>query len=430
MKRNRIIAFLAAVLLLLGAGVFASAREWTGEDFTFTLPEEFIYEFGPSTPVEDPSWVKASMGDPAEQLKEYSEMSVIGDFYTEDKSLNFKVMLRESSAAQRIFTLRDMTEEEKQEFLDQLVQAQVEEIKVEKSMLEVNGQPFYRFQIDGVGEEYGSSHELQYGTIINGHTLAFDLIGGPEGITEEEDRLLEGVVRSVQFTSILERPEPDPASMIVVVVLLAVLVLSIIVPLIYIPIRNKRDKRAKAQMAERLRAFHKQYGENAAPGGVRFVNSTDCTREAVREFSRYHAYGKNLAPLVVQGLVCLCAGAVVFLFDVAWWMKLAVGAFIVYFAYRAFSMGSNVEKVQQKVFGRGISSTARYTFYEDGFRVGGIQSASLYPYFQISSVNRHGHYLYLYYGPDNAYIVDQYGFSVGEFQEFSQFIREKVKKEK
>lgn len=102
MKRNRIIAFLAAVLLLLGAGVSASAREWTGEDFTFTLPEEFIYEFGPSTPVEDPSWVKASMGDPAEQLKEYSEMSVIGDFYTEGKSLNFKVMLRESSAAQRI----------------------------------------------------------------------------------------------------------------------------------------------------------------------------------------------------------------------------------------------------------------------------------------------------------------------------------------
>ena len=59
-----------------------------------------------------------------------------------------------------------------------------------------------------------------------------------------------------------------------------------------------------------------------------------------------------------------------------------------------------------------------------------IQRSSGYPvpYFQITDVRRRGQYLYLYYGPDNAYMVDQYGFTQGEFEEFQQFIREKTGK--
>ena len=128
--------------------------------------------------------------------------------------------------------------------------------------------------------------------------------------------------------------------------------------------------------------------------------------------------------------MCASVLALAFTFDVTWWMKLAAVAVAVYFLYRAINMGTAVEKVQQKVFGRGVSSTARYTFFDEGFRVAGIQSASVYPYFQITTVRKHGHYLYLYYSQDNAYPVDQFGSTQGEFEEFSRFISEKTAKSK
>ena len=83
-----------------------------------------------------------------------------------------------------------------------------------------------------------------------------------------------------------------------------------------------------------------------------------------------------------------------------------------------------------RVFDRGVSSTAHYAFYDDVFRVSGIQSTSVFPYFQIMDVRKHGHYLYLYYGPENAYMVDQYGFSLGEWEDFQKFIAEKTAKKK
>ena len=75
-----------------------------------------------------------------------------------------------------------------------------------------------------------------------------------------------------------------------------------------------------------------------------------------------------------------------------------------------------------------FSSTAHYAFYDEAFRVSGIQSASVFPYFQIVDVRKHGHYIYLYYGPENAYMVDQFGFSKGEFSDFVKFISEKTGK--
>ncbi len=430
MKRKKILAIFLALLLCLGTAATVSASEWAGEDFQFDLPEEFVYEFGPRVSVEDPSWAKAGISSPEDMLKEYSEMSVIADFYTEDKSVNFKIMQKTSSTTESIFNLREMEEGERKDFLENLVQATSDEVTVEKSLLDVGGQPFYRFRVDGENEQYGSAHEIQYGTIVNGHTLAFDTTVTNRDLSAEEEALLEAVVNSVRITSVLEKPEPDYSRAYLGLILLIVLVLAILLPIIILPIRSRFLKKEKARMANRLSEFHQQCGENPDLGKLRFVNSTDCTKEAVHRFSNYHAYIKNLPALIGQALLCILVIALVFAFDSEWWMKLLAVGITVYYGYRMFSMGSNMERVQTKVFGRGVSTTARYTFYEDGFRVSGIQSASLYPYFSISEVRRFDHYLYLYYGPENAYIVDQFGFTQGDFEDFTGFIREKTKKGK
>ena len=118
-----------------------------------------------------------------------------------------------------------------------------------------------------------------------------------------------------------------------------------------------------------------------------------------------------------------------FLIDAAWWMKLVAIAIAAYYAYKVIGMAATVEKIQRKVHGRGQSQTAHYTFYPEVFRVSGIQSASVIPYFQLTDLRRKGQYLYLYYGPDNAYMVDQYGFTQGEFEEFVDFIQKSVQKQ-
>ena len=126
---------------------------------------------------------------------------------------------------------------------------------------------------------------------------------------------------------------------------------------------------------------------------------------------------KNVGSLVVGA--CLCLATLVDApcpVDAEWWLKLLAVGVVVYYGYKIVSAPHTLEKVQRRVFDRGVSSTAHYAFYDEAFRVSGVQSASMFPYFQITDVRRHSHYLYLYYGPDNAYLVDQFGFSVGEWE--------------
>ena len=100
----------------------------------------------------------------------------------------------------------------------------------------------------------------------------------------------------------------------------------------------------------------------------------------------------------------------------------------VYYGYKIFNAPHVMEKTQRRVYDRGVSSTAHYAFYDEAFRVSGIQSASVFPYFQITDVRRHKQHLYLYYGPENAYMVDKNGFSKGSYEEFVKFLAEKTGK--
>ena len=127
-------------------------------------------------------------------------------------------------------------------------------------------------------------------------------------------------------------------------------------------------------------------------------------------------------------MLCVVTVCAAFLIDSVWWMKLAAVAVTAYYAYKLIAMPGAVEKIQIKVHSQGMSKTAHYTFYNDVFRVSGIQSANVVPYFQLTEVRRCGQYLYLYYGPDNAYLVDDYGFQQGESRDFEKFIRGKLQK--
>ena len=422
-------AALLALVLLLALPLSAAAETFSTEDFTIEIPEG-MYQFGPTTSVDDPSWALAGVADPTTKLQTYQDMHGIAELITQDGETSILIMQNQTDTTESIFSLRDLSEEDKEKFLDGTMQSKSEDILVEKYYIDVNGQPFYRLRVDGSSEgmEY---HEVQYATIINGYSLGFDIYGGDETVTQEQEDMLLGIVESITFSEILEKPETTITlqDYVVVAAVLVLLVMVILVPVVYVPIRNRKEKRLKAKLAEQLTQYHKDHGTSEKDlGELRFVNSTDCTKEAIHSFSLYQSYVKNLGSLLIGGVLCVAAFIVAFALDAEWWGKLLVVGIVVYYGYKVFSMPHTLEKIQRRVYDRGISSTAHYAFYDEGFRVSGIQSASVFPYFQIVDLRRHGHYLYLYYGPDNAYMVDKFTFSLGQYEDFVKFISEKTGK--
>lgn len=423
-------AALLALVFLLALPLSAAAETFATDDFSVEIPEGTTI-FDSSTSVDDPSWALAGLADPQEQLDTLREMNGVALLVTEDGT-NVLIQQSESDTSQQIFSLKDLSQEDRDSFLDGLMQSRTDEITIDKYYIDINGQPFYRVRVDGAsdGTEY---HEVFYGTIINGYSLMFDIYGGDETVTQEQEDMLLGIAESVTFSEILEKPETTvtPEALFTTIAMLGLLVLVILVPVVYLPLKSRRDKRLKAKLAEQLTEYHKTHSDNdAVEGEMRFANSTDCTKEAIHTFSIYQCYVKNVSSLVIGGLLCICAIVVSFAVDADWWIKLLTAAIVIYYAYKTFNMPHVMEKAQRRVFDRGVSSTAHYAFYDDVFRVSGIQSTSVFPYFQIMDVRKHGHYLYLYYGPENAYMVDQYGFSLGEWEDFQKFIAEKTAKKK
>ena len=417
--KHRWTAALLALALVLALPFSAAAEPFSTEDFTLEIPS-----------TEDPNWAMAGVANPESELSTLAEMNGVAELVTEDGETTILVQQQESDQTQAYFNLRYLTEEQQADFLDAIMQSQTDEITVDKYYLDVDGQPFYRIRIDGTYQETGY-HELIYGTIVNGFTLAFNIYGGEESVTQEQEDLLLGIVESVQFSEILPKPETtvDTSDIVTTISLLVLLVLVILIPAVYFPIKSKRDKKLKARLADQLTAYHKEHGDNETIlGDMLFANSTDCTKEAIHTFALYQSYIKNVGSLVIGAFLCLATLICSFALDADWWIKLLAVGIVVYYGYKIFNMPHTLEKVQRKVFDRGVSSTAHYAFYDEAFRVSGVQSASMFPYFQITDVRRHSHYLYLYYGPDNAYLVDQFGFSVGEWEDFVKFISQKTGK--
>ena len=288
--KHRWTAALLALALVLALPFSAAAETFSTEDFTMEIPEG-TYVFTPTTSTEDPNWAMAGVANPESELSTLAEMNGVAELVTEDGETTILVQQQESDQTQAYFNLRYLTEEQQADFLDAIMQSQTDEITVDKYYLDVDGQPFYRIRIDGTYQETGY-HELIYGTIVNGFTLAFNIYGGEESVTQE----------SVQFSEILPKPETtvDTSDIVTTISLLVLLVLVILIPAVYFPIKSKRDKKLKARLADQLTAYHKEHGDNETIlGDMLFANSTDCTKEAIHTFALYQSYIKNVGSLVI-----------------------------------------------------------------------------------------------------------------------------------
>ena len=438
MKRSRIPALLLALVIVLAAPFTAAAKQWDYDDFTVEVPED-MYIFTPETSVSDPAWALAGITDPIETLNMYSGeedgMNAIANFVSAGGDVNILVTRKASTNSQSVYNLGDLSDEEFDEFVSTLVGSEEESVTITADRYEHPEMPFFALSID-VDESAGTEmHERIYGTVLNGSAIAFTTYRQDTDITQEEMDVLDSIAQSFKVTKLVDKSEleaVDSFQVWGVIIFTGAVVLLIVGMIVFMKVRAGRDKKMKKQLADRLSEYRKTHGNGTeASGTMLYANSTDCSNEAIRAFSIYHAYVKNILPIAIGIVMSIAILVVTVLFrtDSDWWLPLIAAALVVYYAYKLITASSNVEKVQRKVYSMGVSTTAHYAFYEDAYRVSGIQSPATFPYFQMTDVCVSKEYIYIYYGPDNAYIINRGSFLNGASDtEFIKFIKSKLEK--
>lgn len=436
MKMRKLRAFILAAALLLLIPVSVHGAEWTGEDFTITIPDD-VYIFTPETPVDDAAWALAGITDPRGTLETYSEMSAVAEIVSKDGQRSILLGSKSNDYAKQVYNLADLSQEEKNQVLEDLATVNSDTLQVERGIYDGGETPFFWITFDGEDTEGNPLHEILYGTIFNGKTLTLDIFN-PEGITQEDKQVLEDIADSFVITKVIPVEEMEETAgaqtvtagdIILMGVLLGAMVLLVAGTFLFIRLKDKKDKKKKKALAERLSKYRKDHsGESEIRGELRYANLTHCSDPTIHEFSLYHAYKKNILPIASGILLSFALVALAFYFNTEWFMRLISLALVVYYGYKLITSSSSIEKVQHNIYSRGNNRAAKYAFYDEMFRVAGIQSPAVYPYFQITEVRRNKNYAYLYYGPDNAYIVDMEGFESGDRDSFYSFIQSKIGK--
>ena len=430
---------LFALLLL---PVFGAS--WAGEDFSVQVPEGF-YIVTAENNLADPIWEKAGVKDPAKILELFHEdessffqvlsgenreqMNGIACFLGDAGKTQIMVTRSQTTDSMSIYNLSDMEESEWGAYLEKF-QAREEDEKMKSvgERYDVGETPFVRVRFDGENDAGEELHELVYMTLLNGDSVTLNVFAMGEEIPDSAVTQIQEIADSFRVTNKLDRGDTAMSTWdwVKVIGTLVLLVAVVLGSILHMRHAAKKDKELKARMGERLAAYRKENSEREVKGRLCYANVTKCSDEVLRSFSIYQAYLKPLASLVVTFVSCAVLLVLLMTTGSDWMMIGVLLLLIAYVVFKTVTASSNVLKVQKKIYTRGSSDMAKYAFYEECFRVSGIQSVAAYPYFQITDVRSYKDYIYLYYGPENVYIVSKQGFAnQADPEAFVKFIREK-----
>ena len=446
---KRISALLCAVLLAVGCAfpAFAGTKTYTIDEMNMTveMPDDlYVFEredFNLLAPHEDLE--AAGFDDAEEQLQTMQDYGIYLTAVTKDKSMTINISKKQSSTTESVFDLSLLSDEEFEEFLDTMrsdEDEQDEEIKAyEISRYEGEAErPFFTLGLRMQGDTYGDVEEPCYVTLVNGFTITVD--GVTEGdMTEEQDAILRAITASVHITEVLEKPTVElNAETLITLLFPIVLILVIIGALIVLRVRRKHYMKERAVLADKLTEYRKErrrLEQEAEESGVPMEeppavcrNKTAYTEEAAHAFVRFHFSHRKLLTMIGYGFVVLLILASVIFVDSEWYMRLiffaAAVALVVWMCMIPGKLFNNVAAT----FKKARVKANEYTFREDDFRVSGIQSASLYPYFQITRAYETKKYFYLYFGEEQAYFVAKDGFTSGGADALRELLRRKLGK--
>ncbi len=446
---KRIPSLLCAVMLVIGCAApsFAAGTTYTIDEMNLTveLPDDlYVFEqsdFNVLNP--HPDLEKAGFTDVQDQLKLMQDYNIYLTAVSQDQQLQINLAKKESSTTQSVFDLSTLTDEEFEQFLDTMREedGQQDETLKEYTVERYNDQPerpFFQIRLKVDSEETGEMEELCYVTVVNGFSVTVD--GVAKGsMTQEQADLLKTIADSVHITEVQEKPEIklDGEALISLLFPLLLIVVLIVVGIV-LRIRRGRalkERRRLADMLSDYRRTQKKLEEEAAAAGTPLEepqallrNTTAYNEEVAHAFVRFHFSRRRLGLMIGYGLFALLILAAVFLVDAEWYMKLIFFAAAVFLVVWMCLMPGKLFNNVMATFKKSRVKENEYTFREDDFRIAGIQSASVYPYFQITRAYETGKYFYLYFGEEQAYYIAKDGFTVGDADGLRELLKRKLGK--
>ena len=447
--RKRIASALCAVLLALGCAVPAFAAEkttYTIEEMNITLelPDDlYVFEQSDFNILDpNPDLEKAGFTDPQEQLEMMQEYEIYLTAVSQDQMLSINVAKKDSTTTQSVYDLSQLTDEQFEEFLDTMrgeddTTDEIEAYEV-KRYDDQPERPFFTIRMKMNSEQYGEKEELCYVTVVNGYSITID--GVAEGdMTQEQSDLLREIADSVHVTQIIEQ-ETIELNAATIFSLLFPLVLIVFLIALGVGMRIRRghamkERRALADRMSEYRRAQKKLEEEAAAEGrtpeepeTLFRNKTTYNEEVAHAFVQFHFLRRKLGVMIGYAVFALFMAASAFVLDSEWYMRLilfGVGVFLV--VWMCMMPGKLYNNVMA-TFKKAKNKENEYTFRADDFRIAGVQSASVFPYFQVTRAYESGKYFYLYFGEEQAYYIAKDGFTVGDADGFRTFLKEKLGK--
>lgn len=447
--RKRIASALCAVLLALGCAVPAFAAEkttYTIEEMNITLelPDDlYVFEQSDFNILDpNPDLEKAGFTDPQEQLEMMQEYEIYLTAVSQDQMLSINVAKKDSTTTQSVYDLSQLTDEQFEEFLDTMrgeddTTDEIEAYEVQRYDDQPE-RPFFTIRMKMNSEQYGEKEELCYVTVVNGYSITID--GVAEGdMTQEQSDLLREIADSVHVTQIIEQ-ETIELNAETIFSLLFPLVLIVFLIALGVGMRIRRghamkERRALADRMSEYRRAQKKLEEEAAAEGrtpeepeTLFRNKTTYNEEVAHAFVQFHFLRRKLGVMIGYAVFALFMAASAFVLDSEWYMRLilfGVGVFLV--VWMCLMPGKLYNNVMA-TFKKAKNKENEYTFRADDFRIAGVQSASVFPYFQVTRAYESGKYFYLYFGEEQAYYIAKDGFTVGDADGFRTFLKEKLGK--
>lgn len=412
-------------------------------NMTIQLPDD-MYVFTQDLDITDPKVSEAGITDVYETKKFYQDNNIYLNAVAKDQSYQVIVSKKENDSTREIYDFTIAEDEQIQSLITEMETSfeQGEGIdSYELSRYDTNGRPYIKMLLN-ITDQEGKKHELNYTTIVNGYSVVVDTYGEGE-LTQAQEELVKSIVDTAEYT-LVEKPETiemaPVAAFLVVAGPILLIVLMILIPSLYSRHKQKEQKKRRAIMGERLIAYRKEQQakeEAARQAGVPleqppilFQNVTEFTDDAIKEFCYFHCVRRKIVSQVFFFLVGIVCCIVCFVAGGSEWftrvLLFALGVFcIVYPFYAPYKMTRNSQNSYRKY----PSRVAHYYFRSEDFRLSGIQSSTVYPYFQVAKAYETKNYFYLYFGEEQAYYVKKSEFIKGDPAEFRKFLKEKLGKE-
>ena len=440
---NRLKKITALLLMLvLTAALFAVpataeeklvTQEFPDLMLTLQLPEDTIV-LTQNTSLLSEDWTLAGIEDPSKAIEEYKSVGVVAELVTTDLVHHVRLIKGVTDKTESVFTFNDYTKEDLDEYFASLAATDSEYVAMTCEAYPHEQTTYFVLDTKALeGKTPTPFREIVWGTIVNGYTTGFSIYAEDGVISDEQIALAENLVNTSRFTELLERPTTtySPTEIIITLVFTLGLVALMVGFLMWSILRRRRMKEDAKAYAEQITSFRKAQQEpNHTPHEVAavFANRTEHNDAAIMTFAKYQAYFHRPVNLVYYLLISLTGLLICLVSNDEWWILLVMLGVFGYCLYYIINLPTKIGNRIREVFRKMPNRTAVFTFFENDFRLSGIQAPSLYPYAQITEVREHGDYFYLYFGEETTYYLRKDQFTLGSADEFARFMHGKMGK--